>query len=1059
MKQNNIQNNFNCDTNWPDYDLDSSDNLKNYSASDFTSLIEENNFSSDNDGNASFSFGLPDVLFVLTYFKADSNKDINNLIAKLVVVREFQTVNMLELSKHLAFMEIEIMNIISIDKFNIVKTPSMISSCDTTCVVRYIEIGYDFFIENINNPDSQFSEYYKDTLYILRDGNYLGVKKLFGRINGIEVNFGKGTTQKSHVLSPIDFRLSFYLMAMLNFNYKYFSYLNTFNDIPKDRYLSYLDNSIRYKTSVNNNSLDKIPLNKRKFSTFKNRREYHTSSKNRTDNENVSTVFSYLDQIEGIINDSNSLFEAQKLIETSWIDLMKKKLEDPYISTWQMLPTLIKKSVNTLQKHEKRGILKRRFKLYSNEISNNKYEIVLLTMAMLISNYNKTSATNISIQIGKNIAFLLFKHTLLNSKSINIQNKFNEWKKNNDLDSNVKFLKLGDYFVNIFTNEPTQIFEFGLDDEGVIDTTSERIIKISPEYIDIVKETLIVDPTSLPMICEPLEWSDDSYGGFIENKFNQNTINTGSSYHGHWISQKDNLYKAINTLNKVKFNVNMDLLNYILNEGNYLLDDDSEKINFQNTLTIKVAKVYSKYDFYLNVNCDWRGRIYTNSFFLSYQGGDLSRSLINFSEGQKLTSEGLKYLYIFGANCYSNILSKKSFAQRITWVKNNITRIINLDKDFINLANKKIQFTSFCIALKNYELNNDSLIKLPVFLDATCSGMQHLAAMLKDINLGTQVNLLTKSEDEDVNDLYQTVIDPINVGINKFGKENPEHSSLEKVKLTREILKSSIMTQVYSVTVKGIYRQLINKLNKEKVVHPTEKTKNGKVKYNTFYHVPDRNGKEILLSYLDVYKIADIVKRESFNVYPSLKDIYNYFIDSVKLMLELSIPVIWFTPAGLEICQFYYTSKIEEIKLSFFGKTRTSVIREFKSIVDKEKQNQSIIPNIIHSLDVSHLINVINHGNDNNINPIICIHDCFGTHPNNMENLAKIVISEFVLLYTHHNFLEKYNERVINSIIDNNYEIIKKDGNKYVFSKIKLYLIPTVPKMGDLDLKKVIYAT
>jgi hypothetical protein len=91
-----------------------------------------------------------------------------------------------------------------------------------------------------------------------------------------------------------------------------------------------------------------------------------------------------------------------------------------------MLPTLIKKSVNTLEKHEKRGILKRRFKLYSNEISINKYEIVLLTMAMLISNYNKTSATNISIQIGKNIAFLLFKQTLVNTKFINIQFKFNE---------------------------------------------------------------------------------------------------------------------------------------------------------------------------------------------------------------------------------------------------------------------------------------------------------------------------------------------------------------------------------------------------------------------------------------------------------------------------------------------------------------------------------------------------------------------------------------------------------------------------------------------------------
>jgi hypothetical protein len=73
----------------------------------------------------------------------------------------------------------------------------------------------------------------------------------------------------------------------------------------------------------------------------------------------------------------------------------------------------------------------------------------------------------------------------------------------NDLDSNAKLLKLGDYFINLFTNEPTQIFEFGLDEDDLIDTNSERIIKISPEYVDMIKETLIVHPTSLPMICEP----------------------------------------------------------------------------------------------------------------------------------------------------------------------------------------------------------------------------------------------------------------------------------------------------------------------------------------------------------------------------------------------------------------------------------------------------------------------------------------------------------------------------------------------------------------------------
>jgi hypothetical protein len=64
---------------------------------------------------------------------------------------------------------------------------------------------------------------------------------------------------------------------------------------------------------------------------------------------------------------------------------------------------------------------------------------------------------------------------------------------------------LGDYFVNLFTNEPTQMFEFGLDDDDIVETTCERVIKICPEYIDIIKDTIFVHPTSLPMICAPNE--------------------------------------------------------------------------------------------------------------------------------------------------------------------------------------------------------------------------------------------------------------------------------------------------------------------------------------------------------------------------------------------------------------------------------------------------------------------------------------------------------------------------------------------------------------------------
>ena len=75
---------------------------------------------------------------------------------------------------------------------------------------------------------------------------------------------------------------------------------------------------------------------------------------------------------------------------------------------------------------------------------------------------------------------------------------------------------------------------------------------------------------------------------------------------------------------------------------------------------------------------------------------------------------------------------------------------------------------------------------------------------------------------------------------------------------------------------------------------------------------------------------------------------------------------------------------------------------------------QAIIPNIVHSLDASHLINVIN--NVKNEAYILPIHDCFGTHPNYMSDLASIVRKEFIKLYSDHSFLNILYNKFIDDI-------------------------------------------
>jgi DNA-directed RNA polymerase len=99
-------------------------------------------------------------------------------------------------------------------------------------------------------------------------------------------------------------------------------------------------------------------------------------------------------------------------------------------------------------------------------------------------------------------------------------------------------------------------------------------------------------------------------------------------------------------------------------------------------------------------------------------------------------------------------------------------------------------------------------------------------------------------------------------------------------------------------------------------------------------------------------------------------------------------------------------------------------------------------------------MNVILEGYRNNTSPIITIHDCFGTLPNQMEYLSNIIRNEFIKLYTQDDFLNKYHENVYRAIKDNNIEIHNKDGEDYVKVKNSKLVIPSKPQKGSFDLSR-----
>ncbi len=178
-------------------------------------------------------------MFVFTHNRSLYKDNLNTLITKMVIIKESRFISLDEMSLRLGCMGIDYLNIFSISINTITNTVYS----KKHCLISYVEISPQNFVELLNHEDCKFLDMNKDSLFIVRGGNWLDIKNLFAAINNRDINIGRGGSQKAHALSPLDFRLSTYLMAMFNFDYNLISSLNSFNVMSKDRYLSYMDRS------------------------------------------------------------------------------------------------------------------------------------------------------------------------------------------------------------------------------------------------------------------------------------------------------------------------------------------------------------------------------------------------------------------------------------------------------------------------------------------------------------------------------------------------------------------------------------------------------------------------------------------------------------------------------------------------------------------------------------------------------------------------------------------------------------------------------------------------
>lgn len=212
--------------------------------------------------------------------------------------------------------------------------------------------------------------------------------------------------------------------------------------------------------------------------------------------------------------------------------------------------------------------------------------------------------------------------------------------------------------------------------------------------------------------------------------------------------------------------------------------------------------------------CDWRGRFNAAIKEISPQGDDLSKALLLFSEWKPIGESGKGWLYVRAYDLFFDIFRQENeekthfYEERITWTEEKMSDLLSLGSRMCNKQLSDVQMAELLDELKiskmrakgeqfqriaflfefsriHNELDhiggNWDLVKsgLPIHLDASCNGFQHISALLRNKKLAKSVNLLNNEENKK-GDLYQEVID--------YAKNNLEGHDSKDAKELREIL-------------------------------------------------------------------------------------------------------------------------------------------------------------------------------------------------------------------------------------------------------------------------------
>lgn len=395
---------------------------------------------------------------------------------------------------------------------------------------------------------------------------------------------------------------------------------------------------------------------------------------------------------------------------------------------------------------------------------------------------------------------------------------------------------------------------------------------------------------------------------------------------------------------------------------------------------------------YLPIFMDFRGRCYYRTTYTNPQRGDLGKGLLCFPKRltRDPTPDEEKAVALHISGLWG--LDKATLDERMAWWD----EYQDCYPEALMSGSDKPYTLAACLQL----WQTGEWDRIPVQLDGTCNGLQHLTAMFRDEQAAASVNLVPSDMATSTPaDIYRAV-----ALIVEHTLSSPEYADMPWVKrfvasglsMGRKVTKKAVMTLPYGATLSGLkedFKEVIAPLCPSDAPWRTY-TADG---YGAF---SERELALHPLFRLDCSHLAGVVWAAISPTIPkamaamdALRGI-GAFVGSRGLS--------WQTIDGLWVTQAKASSSLQRVTAKGFH--MPEVARRFQMMkrtddIAGQAQRTGIVPNFIHSQDATHLRLTLRRFRDCGGTDVGGVHDCLIVRPSEAGLMGECLRETFIEMY------------------------------------------------------------